>query len=233
MKLISYRQASSLALLLLLAALLVLSGCASSAESADEVRHATLENVDTVEIDHGSTPLQLEVAEIDSLQASLLLPRGKGGIIVEEEQSSLNIRLKDSVTQILNLGKKPQLHVVVPSHFKGKVVVKGSSGNVKGKQLQSHQLDIRGKSGNVVLEYAELNNDLTVSLHSGNVSVQVEEEKLDANWLLQTKSGRRSIGFPLDKQEEKKGRTAGITGAGSVKVELETKSGNITVNSKR
>lgn len=233
MKLISYRQASSLALLLLLAAVLILSGCASSAESPDEVRHASLENVDTVEIDHGSTPLQLEVAEVDSLQASLLLPRGKGGIIVEEGRNSLKIRLKDNVAQILNLGKMPQLHIVVPSHFKGKVVVTGSSGSVKGNQLQSNQLDIRGKSGNVVLEYAELNNDLTVSLHSGSVRVQVEDEAPDADWLLQTKSGRRSIGFPLDNQEEKKGRTAGITGAGSVKVELETKSGNITVNSKR
>jgi len=218
---------------ILLAALLIVGACNSnSIETPDEIQHAAITDIETVQIDHGSTPLLLEVAEVETLQATLLLPRGKGGINMDEARGTLRIHLQNNIANMFNLGKMPQLHVIIPSHFTGKVVVKGSSGNVIGDNLRSHHLDIQGKSGNVTLRYAELNHDLTVSLHSGSVRMQLDESEPSATWLLQTKSGRRSIDFLLDEQQQKKGVTAGTTGTGSVNVNLETKSGNITIMSK-
>lgn len=215
-------------LIFILPVMLFLSACGSD-EATEESRHASIEDVNTVHIDHGSTPLQLEVADIDSLEASLVLPRGGDGLVMDESPNSVDIRLKSNISQLLNLGKKPRLRILIPSHFEGKVVVQGSSGSVTGTGLRSHSLDIQGKSGNIKLQFAELNNDLNVSVHSGNVHVQLEDSKPNASWRLQSTSGRRSIAFPLDKQSEQKQRTEGITGSGSVEVNIETRSGNITV----
>lgn len=219
---------SRLSLLCVLMVTLLLSACTSD-DTAEDIRHASLEDIHTVHIDHGSTPLTLEVADVDSLEASLLLPRGGEGIIVDESQKSLNIRLNSDISRLINLGKKPRLHVVIPASFERRVVVKGSSGSVTGRELRSHSLHIEGKSGGILLEYAELNQDLNVSVHSGNVRLRLADSEPDASWRLQSSSGRRSVAFPLDGQSEQKRRTEGTTGSGSVHVSIETKSGSITV----
>lgn len=219
---------SRLSLLCVLMVTLLLSACTSD-DTAEEIRHASLEDIHTVHIDHGSTSLTLEVADVDSLKASLLLPRGGEGMILDESQKSLNIRLDSDISRLINLGKKPRLHVVIPASYAARVDIKGSSGSVTGRELGAHSLDIQGKSGNITLEYTEINHDLDVSVHSGNVRVRVDDNNPDAFWRLLSTSGRRSVAFPLDEQSEQKRRTEGKTGNGSVKVNIETKSGNITV----
>lgn len=217
-----------LSFLCLLPLLLIISACSSN-ELSEEIRHATLEDVSVIHIDHGSTPLQLEVSDTDSLRASLTLASNKGGIIIEDYQSELTIRLKSHMAGLVNIGRKTQLRIGIPSHYEGKVVVKGSSGNVTGVGLRSHSLDIQGKSGNITLENSELNNNLHVSVHSGNVRLRLNDNIPDATWRLQTTSGRRSIDFPLDGQREQKRRIEGTTGDGTHQVNIEAKSGSITV----
>ncbi|WP_159883409.1 DUF4097 family beta strand repeat-containing protein [Paenibacillus puerhi] len=108
-------------------------------------------------------------------------------------------------------------------------MIEGSSGSVKIKNLNTNKLDIKGSSGNVSLDYLEINGDINVSIKSGNLLFNLEDKDSNIHWLLQSGSGRRSVAIPLENRQQNNRKTQGQTGDGSFNVQLQTTSGNITI----
>jgi len=210
---------------LLLAGMLFLSACGSNEEAKQTV---SLKGINNIYIDHGSTTVEVESADIESVEASWLNNNGPG-IVIDKEKEHINIRLKSDFRNIVNIGKMPQLSLRIPANYEGKVTMDGSSGNVKIKNMDTQKLDIKGKSGNVSLYYLEINNDIDVSVKSGNVLLTLEDKDSNVNWVLQSGSGKRSVAIPLEDSKQSNRKTQGQTGDGSFTVQLQTTSGNITV----
>jgi DUF4097 and DUF4098 domain-containing protein YvlB len=149
--------------------MLFLSACSYNENDHDHGQTVSLEGIDNLYIDHGSTTIKVESADIESLEASVLVNNNGPGIVIDEGKQKINIRLKSDIRRILNIGKMPQLSIRIPTHYEGKVTINGSSGNVKIKNLNTEKLDIKGSSGSVSLDYSKINSDIHVSAKSGNV----------------------------------------------------------------
>ncbi|MDT8979187.1 DUF4097 family beta strand repeat-containing protein [Paenibacillus sp. chi10] len=208
---------------LLLMVILFLSACSSYQENA---AHAvSLKGIENIHIDHGSTTLIVESADIESLEA---ISNGSE-IVIDKEKDNIKIRLKSDIRNIVNIGKMPQLSVRIPNNYERKVTLDGSSGNVKIINLSTQKLDIQGSSGNVSLDYVKINSDINISVKSGSILLNLEDKDSNINWLLQSGSGRRAMGIPLNNSQQNNRKTQGQTGNGSFNVSLQTTSGNITV----
>lgn len=206
----------------------LLSACSSTSEK-EALQRVTLEEVEVLEIDHGSTTLYVETADVEALEVSLLRNTKSAGAIVDQDGSRVKIRLDNDITRMLNIGRMPELSVRIPADYAGKVVIDGSSGHVTGTGLQNHSLQVKGRSGNISLAFTRLNHDVEVSATSGNVKIQLEEETPDATWMLQSGSGHRSIAVPLEDRKESNRKTEGRSGDGQHEVKLKTSSGNISI----
>lgn len=216
------------AVILWILGVFLLSACSSAGEE-EQLQRVTLEKVEELEIDHGSTTLFVETADVEVLEVSLLQSGNSAGAVVDQDGHRMKIRLDNDITRMLNIGRMPQLHVRIPQDYAGKVIVDGSSGKVTGTGLQNHSLQVKGRSGNISLAFTRLNNDVEVSATSGNVNIQLDEETPDATWMLQSGSGRRSIAVPIQDRNESNRKTEGRTGDGEHKVKLKTSSGNISI----
>ncbi|MGM1049730.1 MAG: DUF4097 family beta strand repeat-containing protein [Bacillota bacterium] len=217
-------------IMLLVLVMFLLSACGNeSGEATENIQSVSLKDVDVLQIDHGSVKLNVESADIDSLEASLLFDDNGPGIVMDKSKKKIKIRLKSDVTRILKIGKMPQIKVRIPSDYKGEVLIDGSSGNVAGSELQTHKLVVKGKSGNISLDFAKFHSDISVSVSSGNVKLSLNDDTPDASWLLQSGSGSRSISIPLEDHQQSNRKTEGQSGSGLYKVNLKTGSGNISV----
>ena len=206
----------------------LLSACGSRAEEEEQLQRVTLEEVEVLEIDHGSTPLYVETADVEALEVSALRNSSSAGAVVNQENNRVKIHLDNDITRILNIGRMPELSVRIPADYAGQVVIDGSSGHVTGTGLQNHSLQVKGKSGNISLAFTRLNNDVEVSATSGNVNIQLDEETPDATWMPQS-GGHRSIAVPLEDRKESNRKTEGRSGDGQDVVKLKTSSGNISI----
>ncbi|MGG3310530.1 DUF4097 family beta strand repeat-containing protein [Paenibacillus sp. 2KB_20] len=207
---------------------LLLSAC-NSTDEEEALQRVTLEEVEVLEIDHGSTTLFVETANVEALEVSLLRNTKSAGAVVDQDGNRVKIRLDNDITRMLNIGRMPQLSVRIPADYEGKVVIDGSSGKVTGTGLQNHSLEVKGKSGNISLAFTRLNNDVEVSATSGNVNIQLDEETPDVTWMLQSGSGHRSIAVLLQDRKESNRKTEGRSGHGKHEVKLKTSSGNISI----
>ncbi|MGI2297216.1 DUF4097 family beta strand repeat-containing protein [Paenibacillus sp. GXUN7292] len=212
---------------LILTGILFLSACAN--EEQEEIHAVALKEVENIHIDHGSTTLKVESADIESVEVGLLYNNNGSGIVINEGKQYIKIRLKGDIRRLLNIGKMPELLIRIPASYTGNITIDGSSGNVNIKNLNEQKLDIKGSSGNVALEYAHINNDIHVSVKSGNVLLKLNDKNSNAYWLLKSGSGRRSVAIPLENIQRSNRKTEGQTGDGSVKVQIHTTSGNITI----
>ncbi|WP_152392917.1 DUF4097 family beta strand repeat-containing protein [Paenibacillus guangzhouensis] len=213
---------------LLFMGMLFLSAC-SNHEEKEDMRTISLKEVDILHIDHGSTTVIVESANIESLEASLLMNHNGPGIVIDEGNQKVKIRLKSDIRRMLNIGKMPQLSIRIPTHYEGKVTIDGSSGNVKIRNLSTRKLDITGTSGNISLDYLKINSDINVSVKSGNILLNLADKFSNINWFLQSGSGRRSVAIPLDNRQESNRKLQGQTGDGSFNMQLQTTSGDITI----
>ncbi|WP_243764063.1 DUF4097 family beta strand repeat-containing protein, partial [Bacillus sp. XF8] len=100
---------------------------------------------------------------------------------------------------------------------------------VVGKELQTHNLRVNGSSGNVKLDFLHFHSEVYVTTTSGNVDVSLNGDEPDAELLLKSNSGRRSVAFVLDNHQQGKKETKGTSGSGDHKVQLETSSGSISL----
>ncbi|MGE7625368.1 DUF4097 family beta strand repeat-containing protein [Viridibacillus sp. NPDC096237] len=206
-----------------------LSACAKS-EGSEDIQMAPLKDIDSIHIENGSINLDIVSADIDEFEAYLLLYDNGPGIIMDKGKQKLTIRVKNDVTRLFKIGRMPQLEVRIPTEFKGEIIVDGSSGNVVGKELQTHNLKVNGRSGNVKLDFLHFQSDVYVNTTSGNVDVSLNEDEPDATLLLKSNSGRRSVGIVLNAHQQGKKETKGTAGSGDYEVQLETSSGNISLN---
>ncbi|MBU5443507.1 DUF4097 family beta strand repeat-containing protein [Paenibacillus sp. MSJ-34] len=210
---------------LLMLGMLVLSACSFGEE---DLQMVSLEGIENVRIDHRSTTVHVESADIEELEAAMMYSFGSG-IVIDKRKQRVDIRLKSDNMRIFKLGKQPRLVVRVPTDYKGSVTINGNSGNVNVSNLQAQSVDIQGNSGNVSLDYARINSDVNVSVNSGNVVLNLEDKEPDIRWLLESGSGRRSIALPLNNSRQSGKKTQGQTGDGSFQVRIRTTSGSITV----
>ncbi|MEH6945059.1 DUF4097 family beta strand repeat-containing protein [Bacillus sp. JJ722] len=211
-------------------AMLVLNGCSGDDGESSDIQRASLNDINTIYINHGSTSVNVESADIDELEAYVLLYGNKSGVVMDKEARKVSIEQKKDFTRLIKVGKKPRIEVRVPSDFKGEIIVEGTSGNVVGTDLQTHNLQINGKSGNVKLNYLEFHSDLYVTTKSGNVDVSLNEDKPNAAIHLKTNSGGQSVSLPLADLEQEEKETKGTSGKGDYEVKLISTSGNILLN---
>lgn len=198
-------------------------------EGTMNLQSMKLEGIDRLYIDHGSTPVHIESAEVEALEAFLSIDRGNSGIVMTPKNKELKIQLKSDIRRIINIGRKPWLTIRVPMNFEGEVLLSGSSGNVKINDLQASKLNIDSKSGNVSMDYQQINQDIRVSVYSGNVILNLRDKDSNVKWRLKSGSGRRSVAIPWDERQDKQKSTEGLTGNGSYEVYIETRSGNISI----
>ncbi|PFI23101.1 DUF4097 family beta strand repeat-containing protein [Bacillus cereus] len=209
-------------------AVMFLSACTTGSEDED-IQMASLKDVDTIHIDHGSTKINVVSADIDEVEAYLLLNDNGPGIVMDKEKRKIMIRVKNDITRLVKINLMPQLEVRIPSEFKGEVIVDGTSGSVVGKELQTHNMRVNGSSGNVKLDFLHFHSEVYVTTISGNVDVSLNVDEPDAELLLKSNSGRCSVGFVLDNHQQGKKETRGTSGSRDHKVQLETSSGSISL----
>ena len=217
-----------LVLLLMLSVISLISAC--STYETEENRYSSLNGIETIYINHGSTTVYLHSGETDELQTSFVSNDNGPGVNIDTTKNQLKLSMKSDIRRLFNIGAMPTLHVYIPSAYKGKVVVEGSSGRVHVTDLEVIELDIRGKSGNVSMDFLDIKTNINVSVSSGNVNLSVRNKDTDANWLLQSNSGKRSVAFTLDHHSSTRKKTSGQTGKGSFIVDISTSSGNIRID---
>ncbi|WP_051217458.1 DUF4097 family beta strand repeat-containing protein [Paenibacillus assamensis] len=188
-----------------------------------------LKDIHTIYINHGSTALHVSSYEAEDLKASFIASDDGPGIKLHKSKRKLNISLKSDIRRMLNLREKPELFVQIPSQYEGRVIINGSSGQVNIQDTNAELLEVRGKSGNITMDFSEIKNHIDINATSGNVLLKLKTTDSDASWHLQTSSRRRSIAFSLDNHTFTNQKTEGQTGDGTYSVQMKTSSGNITV----
>ena len=213
---------------LIISLFFLLAGCAKGEEEAFQI--ASLESIDTIHIDYGSTKLQLISDDtVDDLELSLLHYDGGPGISLNEGSGSLHIGVKNSTFRLFNLQRMPKLEVRIPDSYTGTVIADGTSGTMEGLNLQIPSLKVSGSSGKVTLDFLELQGDVSVKTSSGNVDVTLNDATSDASVTMKSKSGSHSLGLILDQKSDDGNETSGILGNGTHHIHLETTSGNISI----
>ena len=209
----------------LVLSVLFLVGCATGGGNKKET--TDLNKIEAIYIDHGSTNVHIKSVNQSQLEAS------HSRLIIDQKQGKkeLSIKIKKSVFQIgpkLNFNKN--LHVNIPKDYKGKIFINGGSGNITSEGLETEHIEATTKSGNISLEFADFHSDVFAKTASGNVELLLhEKEEPDIQLTTKTASGQQSISVPLSvKHGDKKG-IEGKAGAGLYQVDIETASGNITL----
>lgn len=196
-----------------------------STEEWEEIQHTNIEGIETIVIDYRSTNVFIQPTDDDELKTALLLYDNGPSFSLKKGNGKINIRTKSNITRLFSI-QKPSLTIRIPKNYTGEVVLKGSSGNVTGEDVQMEKLNISGSSGNVDLMFDEFMTQTTVSLSSGNVAITVREQP-DASINFKSKSGNQSIDFVLDEQKQTKQSTTGTIGKGTYPLQIETTSGNV------
>ncbi|WP_340084715.1 DUF4097 family beta strand repeat-containing protein [Siminovitchia sp. FSL H7-0308] len=207
----------------LVLSVLLLAGCATGGGNKKET--ADLNKIEAIYIDHGSTNVHIKSANQSQLEASH--PK----LIIDKKQGKkeLSIKIKKST---FHIGPKfnKNLHVNIPKDYKGKIIINGGSGNITSEGLETEHIEAATKSGNISLEFTDFHSDVYAKAASGNIKLLLhEKEEPDIQLTTKTASGRQIISVPLSVNSEDKKRIEGTAGAGLYQVDIETASGNITV----
>ena len=217
-----------LKVLLVILTVMLLNACAGG-EEREDIQMASLEDIDSIYLENGSINIDVVSAEIEELEAHLLLYDNGPGTIMDRGKQKLTIRLKNDITRLFKIDRMPHLEVRIPTEFKGEIIVNGSSGNVVGMDLQTYNLQINGSSGNVKLDFLDFHSEVHVTTTSGNVDISLNENEPDATLLFKSKSGRRSVEIVLNDHQQSKKETKGTSGRGDYEVQVKTSSGNISL----
>ncbi|MBM7715948.1 DUF4097 and DUF4098 domain-containing protein YvlB [Bacillus thermophilus] len=207
----------------LVLSVLLLAGCATGGGNKKET--ADLNKIEAIYIDHGSTNVHINSVNQSQLEAShskLIMDKRKKEISIKLEKSFFNIGPK------MNFNKN--LHVNIPKDYKGKIFINGGSGNITSEELETEHIEATTKSGNISLEFADFHSDVFAQTASGNVNLLLhEKEEPDIQLTTKTASGQQIISVPLFIKHGDKKRIEGKGGKGLYQVDIETASGNITV----
>lgn len=216
-------------IIFVLLAVIFLSACMGEKERED-LQIASLKGIDTILIDYRSTNVNIVSADIDQLEVSMLLHDNGPSIAIDKEKHKVTIQQKKELIRLFKIGKKPQLEVRIPIEFTGEIILDGSSGDVFGENLQTHNIRVNGSSGKVELDFLQFKSNIHVKTTSGNINVFLNEDEPDAILHLKSSSGRHSVGFALENVQQSRKETRGTTGNANYEIKLETSSGNISIN---
>ncbi|WP_339165185.1 DUF4097 family beta strand repeat-containing protein [Siminovitchia sp. FSL W7-1587] len=208
--------------------LFMISGCTNT-EKDTQIQKAPIDEIDQIYIDFGSTDMKFFSSDAQELEARITLYDQGPGVTLDQTGNKLFVDVERDMTRLFKIGKKPKFEVYIPNDYKGLVILDGSSGNVSGEKLQLHDLEIKASSGNVQLDFLQFHSDVNIVTTSGNIEVNFDDQNPDLDLDLKTNSGRQSVDISLNKHEQTKKGLVGISGNGKYKMNLETASGNITL----
>ncbi|WP_342553847.1 DUF4097 family beta strand repeat-containing protein [Paenibacillus sp. FSL R7-0652] len=209
--------------------LVILTSCNQTNALVTDTRKVPLEAVQVISIDNGSTPVTVEaVSGIESVEVSSTAPDRKPVFTIEQSQKDIRIASRNHLFRVFNLANKPVITVKIPLHYEGSLQISSSSGKVKINQPQS-DLSINTTSGHIELTADRINSDIHLAAASGNITLRVAEDTPDADWTLESRSGRRSHLLDWAQINEDKHTTQGVTGRGTHQVNVMTRSGNIRI----
>ncbi|WP_433749650.1 DUF4097 family beta strand repeat-containing protein [Paenibacillus amylolyticus] len=209
--------------------LLVLTSCSLSSTAITDTQQVSLNSIDLISIDNGSTPVTVETAaDITSLEVSSNAYDHKPVFNMVRGQRDVRISASNHMIRIFNLANQPVITVKVPLHYEGDLRINSSSGTVKINHIQS-DLSVDGTSGSIELTTERILSNIHLASTSGNITLSVVEENPDVNWTLESRSGRRSHSLDLQHIRDNKHTSKGTTGQGTYQVHILTKSGNISI----
>lgn len=204
--------------------MILLTGCNFNQE---EVVHSIdLDGIDTIYIDHGSENVHLISVE----QSNLEVLHSNKNIDVSEKANEVSISMEK---RIFNIGPKinlnNQLIVKISKDFTGKVIINGTSGNVTSEDLETTNIEVNEKSGNVTLDFKDFHSDVNITTSSGNVVVSLNTIQPDIELQTKTASGLQTITVPIDIEKQNDKSIEGKANEGTYFIGIKTASGNISI----
>lgn len=204
--------------------MILLTGCNFNQE---EVVHSIdLDGIDTIYIDHGSENVHLISVE----QSNLEVLHSNKNIDVSEKANEVSISMEK---RIFNIGPKinlnNQLIVKISKDFTGKVIINGTSGNVTSEDLETTNIEVNEKSGNITLDFKDFHSDVNITTSSGNVVVSLNTIQPDIELQTKTASGLQTITVPIDIEKENDKSIEGKANEGTYFIGIKTASGNISI----
>lgn len=204
--------------------MILLTGCNFNQE---EVVHSIdLDGIDTIYIDHGSENVHLISVE----QSNLEVLHSNKNIDVSEKANEVSISMEK---RIFNIGPKinlnNQLIVKISKDFTGKVIINGTSGNVTSEDLETTNIEVNEKSGNVTLDFKDFHSDVNITTLSGNVVVSLNTIQPDIELQTKTASGLQTITVPIDIEKQNDKSIEGKANEGIYFIGIKTASGNISI----
>lgn len=204
--------------------MILLTGCNFNQE---EVVHSIdLDGIDTIYIDHGSENVHLISVE----QSNLEVLHSNKNIDVSEKANEVSISMEK---RIFNIGPQinlnTQLLVKISKDFTGKVIINGTSGNVTSEDLETTNIEVNEKSGNITLDFKDFHSDVNITTSSGNVVVSLNTIQPDIELQTKTASGLQTITVPIDIEKENDKSIEGKANEGTYFIGIKTASGNISI----
>lgn len=204
--------------------MILLTGCNFNQE---EVVHSIdLDGIDTIYIDHGSENVHLISVE----QSNLEVLHSNKNIDVSEKANEVSISMEK---RIFNIGPQinlnTQLLVKISKDFTGKVIINGTSGNVTSEDLETTNIEVNEKSGNITLDFKYFHSDVNITTSSGNVVVSLNTIQPDIELQTKTASGLQTITVPIDIEKENDKSIEGKANEGTYFIGIKTASGNISI----
>lgn len=204
--------------------MILLTGCNFNQE---EVVHSIdLDGIDTIYIDHGSENVHLISIE----QSNLEVLHSNKNIDVSEKANEVSISMEK---RIFNIGPKinlnNQLIVKISKDFTGKVIINGTSGNVTSEDLETTNIEVNEKSGNITLDFKDFHSDVNITTSSGNVVVSLNTIQPDIELQTKTASGLQTITVPIDIEKQNDKSIEGKANEGTYFIGIKTASGNISI----
>ncbi|KIO63524.1 hypothetical protein B4064_1211 [Caldibacillus thermoamylovorans] len=204
--------------------MILLTGCNFNQE---EVVHSIdLDGIDTIYIDHGSENVHLISIE----QSNLEVLHSNKNIDVSEKANEVSISMEE---RIFNIGPQinlnTQLLVKISKDFTGKVIINGTSGNVTSEDLETTNIEVNEKSGNITLDFKDFHSDVNITTSSGNVVVSLNTIQPDIELQTKTASGLQTITVPIDIEKQNDKSIEGKANEGTYFIGIKTASGNISI----
>lgn len=208
--------------------LIILTGCGN--EQADD-KNISLQDVETIKINHGSIRLELESSDEDSIEVMYDKSYGlsiDSGVSIRNHDGEITI---DVNKRLVGIGRKPGLIVRIPSVYNGNIITNGSTGKMNASSFKGDHIEINTKSGNVTVDFSEFHCNTYITTVSGNVELNLNTNEPDLRFRSTTVSGRQTVVLPLTSNNHQKSHKEmeGVSGKGTYEIEVKTTSGNISV----
>ncbi|MFS0562890.1 DUF4097 family beta strand repeat-containing protein [Terribacillus sp. 179-K 1B1 HS] len=211
----------------LISLILVIFLCGCQSAPTEDYRQLPVEGVERIDVDFGSTHTTVVQTDVEEMEMILHLDDNGPGLQVDAVQKSISVSLGSDIRRLFSRDK-PRLEIRLPASYEGRLVMKGSSGDLEVDELHTKGLEIDSSSGNLTLTALTVQGDVSIKTTSGAVKLGLQTEP-NAMFQLSSNSGRRSIAYPLKERNETRKETAGKSGSGDHHVIIDTASGNISI----